>query len=80
MFPIAEMNFSSFQNSRHKPPGLQTTEQRDFKESYQGGGGGKNQTFYLICFFFAVVFLKKAAVGLVRSDKCLIINLNLNGW
>lgn len=36
--------------------------------------------FSLKCFFFCCGFLNKVAIGLVRSAKCLIINLNIQGW
>lgn len=78
---LFQKSFRSFQNSTHKPSGLQTTEQRDHQESCQSGlGGGRRQgrgETKPSHVSFCCCFLNKAAIGLVQSDKCLIINLNI---
>ena len=82
---LFQKSFRSFQNSTHKPSGLQTTEQRDHQESCQGGlrggkGGRRRGETKPSHVSFCCCFLNKAAIGLAQSDKCLIINLNINGW
>ena len=44
-----------------------------------GGRGSAKPKLEPHLFPFVVVFLNNTAVGLVKSDKCLIINVNING-
>lgn len=47
------------------------------REGGQGRRGGGTKPSHVS---FCCCFLNKAAIGLAQSDKCLTINLNINGW
>ena len=51
-------------------------EGRGARAGGKGGGRGTKPSHVSFC----CCFLNKAAIGLAQSDKCLTINLNINGW